>query len=721
MTKKLLTIAVIAGLAACSGQSVKQTLTDQANKVTATAPASLAGNPFMQESGLMYDMPAFDRIQDEHFLPAINEGMRQHLAEIHAIVANPEPANFANTIEAMERAGGMLGRVLPVFYNLSSADTNKTRQAVMTEISPKMAAHRDAITLNDALFQRVKAVYDQRNSLGLDAESKHLVEKYYEDFTSSGAELSDADKETLKGYNGQLAKLQTKFSQNVLAEVNKSAIHVKDKSRLKGLTDGMIASAAKAAKDRNMDGYVIALTNTTQQPPLELLEDRSLREQIYKASVARGTSGGEFDNREVIRNIAKLRAQRAELLGFDDFASGRLTLQTAKNKKAVNDLLYKLAPAAVANAKKEAADLQRIIDREGGGFKLQPWDWNYYTAKLRAERYNFDSAELKPYFEFNNVLENGVLYAAEKVYGLTFKKRPDLPTYHPDVTAYEVFDADGTSMAIFLADMYARPSKRGGAWMNSYVDQSKLLGKQPVVGQHLNIPKPADGQPTLMTYDEVNTLFHEFGHALHGILSNVKYPRFSGTSVPRDFVEYPSQVNEMWMTWPDILKNYAKHYKTGEPIPAKLLERVQAASKFNQGYATTEYLAASLLDQKWHQLPSSQIPDDVLAFEKAALADAGVDFYAVPPRYRTGYFSHVWGSGYAAGYYSYIWSEVLDAETVEWFKENGGMNRKNGDIFRNALLSRGGSMDAMSMFRSFRHRDPKIEPLLKRRGLDNAN
>ncbi|MEP6633841.1 MAG: M3 family metallopeptidase, partial [Luteimonas sp.] len=523
----------------------------------------------------------------------------------------------------------------------------------------------------------------------------------------------------LRDINGELASLGTKFNQNVLAEVNDSAVIIDTKAELAGLSDEQIASAAEEAKSRKLDGkYVITLLNTTGQPPETLLSNRATREKVYRASVVRGSRGNQWDNTGIVAKVAKLRAERAKMLGYPTHAAYVLADETAKTPETVNKMLAQLAPAAVANAKKEAADIQAIIDKEGGKFKVQAWDWAYYAEKVRQQQYAFDESQLKPYFEMKNVLENGVFFAANQEYGLTFKQRTDLPLYHPDTLTYDVFDADGKQLAIFIEDPYARPSKRGGAWMNSYVSQSTLMETQPVVANHLNIPKPAAGQPTLMTWTEVTTMFHEFGHALHGMFSNVKYPYFSGTSVPRDFVEFPSQVNEMWADWPAILANYAKHYQTGAPMPKELLDKVTASAKFNQGFKTTEYLGAALLDQRWHQLSVAQVPpaSGVMAFEAAALKRDGVDYPPVPPRYRTPYFSHMMG-GYSAGYYAYIWSEVLAANTVEWINQNGGLSRANGDRLRSTLLSRGGSKDASQLFVDFTGHEPQIEPLLVKRGL----
>ena len=677
-----------------------------------------ASNPFAKASTLPLQYPAFDKIKDEHFLPAYAAGMRENLAEIAAIANNPRPATFDNTIVAMERAGQLLARVSTIFSNLQGTDTNPKRDAINSEMAPKLAAHNDAIYLNAKLYQRVAALYAKRATLGLDAESLYLLERYNKDFVLAGAQLSPAQKVKLKAYNSQIAEKQTAFVQNLLKETNGSAVVVDTREELAGLSDAAIDAAAAEAKTRKLDGkYVLTLMNTTGQPPLALLTNRKTRERLMAASMARGSHGGASDNRQLVLDLARLRAERAVLLGSPNYAAYSLLEQTAKDTGAVNKLLAELAKPAVNNARKEAAEIQKIIDAEGGGFKVAAHDWDFYTGKVRAAKFNYDANDLKPYFELDNVLINGVFFAATKLYGITFKERKDLPVYHPDVRVFDVFDSNGKQLAIFLADMYARSTKQGGAWMNEYVSQSSLMNRMPVVANHLNIPKPPAGEPTLLTYDEVVTAFHEFGHALHGMFSDVKYPRFGGPNVPRDFVEYPSQVNEMWLAWPEVLSNYAKHYKTGEPMPKALLEKVQGAKKFNQGFMTTEYLAASLLDQRWHQLAPKDIPSDVLAFEAAALKDAGVDFAPVPPRYRTTYFSHSFSGGYSAGYYSYLWSEKLDADTVEWFKENGGLRRINGDHFRTMLLSRGGSQDALDMFRNFRGRDATIEPLLERRGL----
>ena len=677
-------------------------------------------NPFFSESSLYLKYPPFDKIKNEHYAPAFELGMKQHMQEIDSIALDKDLASFENTILAMEKAGSLLDRVSTVFYALTSAHTNDEMEKVRSEMAPKLSAHSDKILLNDALFQRVNTLYDNRMDLGLDNESVRLIEKYHTSFIRAGAKLNAEQKERLKAINSEIAVLQTNFSQNVLKEVNALAIVVDSKEKLEGLSESAIESASNEAKSRGMEGkYVIALKNTSGQPSLSSLKNRELRERIHTTSLSRGSRGGKFDNREILTNVLRLRAEKAKLLGYENHAAYTLEVQTAQTPQAVNERLGSLAPKSLANAKREASDLQEMINASGESFSLSSWDWDYYTEKVRAERYSFDASQLKPYFEMDNVLQNGVFFAANQLFGLSFTERFDLPTYQEDVRVFEVFEEDGSTLALFIFDGYARSSKRGGAWMNSYVSQSKLSGNLPVVANHQNVAKPPKGEPTLMSFDEVITMFHEFGHALHGMFSNVNYPYFSGTSVPRDFVEYPSQVNEMWAVWPSILKNYAIHYETGEPMPQELLDKVLETQKFNQGFATTEYLAASILDQALHQLNESEIPsaEELIAFEKQALEDGGIAFEAVPPRYRSTYFSHIIG-GYSAGYYSYIWSEVLDADTVDWFKENGGLRRENGDHFRLSLLSRGGSREALSLYKDFRGRDAEIQPLLDRKGLN---
>jgi peptidyl-dipeptidase Dcp len=590
-------------------------------------------------------------------------------------------------------------------------------QKLQREIAPKLAAHNDAITLDPALFARVKALYDTRDELSLDPESKRLLWRYYKDFVRAGATLAEADKEKLKALNAELATLQATFNQNVLKEVDASGVLVDTRAELAGLSEAQITAAADAARAAGREGFLLRLANTTEQPPLGSLENRSVRERVMKASLARGSRGGEFDNRETASLIAKRRAERAALLGYPNHAAFQLEEQTAGSVEVVNKLLAQIGPPALANARSEAAEMQKIVDAEGGSFPVAAWDWAYYAEKVRKARYAFDESQLRPYYELDRVLTDGVFYAAGRLYGLSFKERKDLPVYEPSVRVFDVFDKDGPPLALFVADFYARSNKNGGAWANAYVPQSGLLGTKPVIANHLNVPPPPKGEPTLLTPGEVRTMFHEFGHALHGMFSNVRYPRL--TSVPRDFVEYPSQVNEMWMSWPEVLRHYARHYQTGAPIPQELLDKVTAAQRFNQGFSTTELVAANVIDQAWHQRKAEELPaaDGVLAFEVKALADQGVDFAPVPPRYRSTYYSHIFAGAYSAGYYSYFWSEVLDAASVEWMKAHGGLNRENGDRFRATLLSCGGSDDAMTLFRNFTGGDPSIQPFLERRGL----
>lgn len=686
--------------------------------------ANDARNPFFADSPLPLHYPQFDKIQDAHFGPAFDAGMAEQLREIQAIADNPAKPTFENTIVAMEKSGRTLDRATSVFFNLVAADTNPTREKLQSDYSPKFAAHRDAIYLNPKLFARIQRLYQDRASLGLDAQGIRLVEQYHNDFIRAGAALDEAQKAKIKQINADLSTLATQFSQNVREEVNASAIVVDSRDELKGMSEEQIATAAETAKARKLDGkYVIALLNTTGQPAEAQLENRALREKLHKASISRNSRGNQFDNTAIVAKVVKLRAEKAKMLGHPSWAAYVQAEETAKTPANVNKMLAQLAPAAVANARKEAAELQATIDREQKAkgepsFQLQPWDWAFYTEKVRRAKYEFDESQLKPYLEMKNVLENGVFHAATQLYGITFKERSDLPKYHPDTWTYDVIDTDGKALAVFIFDPYARQSKRGGAWMNTYVSQSDLTGFKPVVANHLNIPKPSPGKPTLLTWDEVTTTFHEFGHALHGFFQAVKYPYFS-MNVPRDFVEYPSQVNEMWADWPSILANYAKHHQTGAPMPQELLDKVVATAKFNQGFATTEYLGAAILDQSLHQADANALPasDAVMAFEAAALNKGGVAYAPIPPRYRTPYFSHIMG-GYGAGYYAYIWSEVLDANTVDYIKENGGLTRAIGDRLRKQVLAPGGSIDPAKLFPNFTGHEARIEPLLKKRGLD---
>ena len=677
-------------------------------------------NPFYEESPLYLNYPRFDRIQDAHYLPAFERGMEEELEEIEAIVNQPDQPSFDNTILALELTGQLLDRVARVFYAISSAHTNDEIRALEQQLAPRLAGHEDNILLNPDLFERVGIIYEQRDDLTLEPESMRLLEKYYTEFVRGGAALSVPEQQHMKELNAEIASFETLYSQNILSEVNDLAVIVDTEEELTGLDQALITAAREEAAARDLDGkYVLPLLNTSSQPALASLQNRALREIIHSISLSRGSRGGDFDNTEVLSNVLRLRAERAQLLGYDNHAHFILEDRTAQTVAAVNNRLAELTTPALANVNREAVDLQQMIYDDGQDFELASWDWDFYTEKLRLARYDFDAKELRPYFELNNVLLKGVFFAAEQLYGITFKEQISLPVYQEDVRVFEVYDTTGTTLAIFVADFYARPTKRGGAWMNSYVSQSNLLNTRPIVANHLNITKPLEGEVTLLTFDEVTTMFHEFGHALHGMFSAVEYPYFSGTSVPRDFVEYPSQVNEMWAIWPEVLANYAIHYETGQSMPQELLEKVLSTQTFNQGFETTEYLAASILDQALHQLNPDEIPvgDEIMEFERSTFEGAGIVLDSVPPRYRSTYFNHIMG-GYHAGYYSYIWSEVLDADSVDWFKENGGLTRENGDHFRQTLLSRGGADDAMTLFRKFRGRDPDITPLLERRGLN---
>ncbi len=670
-------------------------------------------NPLLSRSPLPYELPDFAKLTDEHYLPAFEHAVQSHNVEIAAILADPN-VTFENTIVAMERSGDLLNSMLMVFYNKSSSDTNDTLQEIEAEIAPRLAAHMDSIRLNPELFARIQELASKRESLGLDAESDWLLTKYQKDFKFAGAELTAEQRKRVGEINEKISGLEAEFDKRLLADSNDLAIHLADASRLAGLSDAEIASCKKAAEVRGLDGYVIPLLNYSGHPLLANLEDRSLREEILKATLSRGGRKNSNDTSEVVKQLLDLRREKAKLFGYANYVDYVTAQQTAGSGANVHSVLRKIAPAARANAEREGALLQELMNLETSG-SLEAWDWSRYTEQFRTKKYSIDTSVLKPYFEVRKVLEDGVFFAANKLYGMVFTRRDDLVGYHPDNWIYQVDYEDGSKCGLYLFDPFARPSKRGGAWMNNLVDQSRLLGKLPVVVNNMNIPKPADGDPALMTLDEVNTLFHEFGHTLHGLLSDVHYPRFSGTSVERDFVEFPSQVNEMWMLWPEVLQNYAVHYKTGEKLSLDWVEKLTAAEGFNQGFETTHYLQAAILDLALHSQEST--PEDLVAFESQAIADYGLDYSPVPTRYRTNYFAHIFAGGYSAGYYGYIWSEILDAESVDWFKQNGGLTRENGKKFAEGLLSRGGSKDSMTLVRELLGREPKIEPLLRRRGL----
>jgi peptidyl-dipeptidase Dcp len=709
-------------------------------------------NPLFEPSTLPYQLPPFAEIREEHYAPALERAMAEHLEEIAAIAADPAAPTFSNTIVALELAGQLLRRVWMLFQNQTNSDTTAGLQALQAEFNPRMAGHWDAIRLDGALFARIRAVYEEWGREesagaaggagaadgagdGAGPAAGRLVERYYADFVRAGALLGDADKARLREMNAELARLGTQFEQNLFEDTRARAVVVSSEDELAGLSpDAIRAAAANAAAYGYSGQYLLSLQLPSNQALLASLARRSVRERLYLASVERGVDS----NPSVVLRIARLRAERAALLGYPNHAAYEVADQTAKSVPAVESLLRQLVAPAMANAAREREALRAAFAADGHPVEsFAPWDWQYYAEKVRKRDYEVDAADLRPYFELERVLWDGVFYAAGKVYGLRFEERTDLVGYHKDVRVFEVFEEGGDAVGLFVGDYYARESKRGGAWMNYLVPQSHLLGTKPVAVNNLNLTKPADGEPTLLTFDEVRTLFHEFGHALHGLLSDIYAPRLQGMLVPRDFVEYPSQVNEMWMVWPEVLANYARHYQTGEPIPEPLVQRMEAARRFGQGFKTVEYLGATLLDWAWHKIPVTAVADlgrgdgdgdgdgngdeggadGVLAFEAAALQEAGIAFAEIPPRYRTTYFAHAWQFGYAAGYYSYIWSEVLDADTVEWFRENGGMTRANGDTFRRELLARGYSVDPMEAFRAFRGRDPEIRPLLARRGL----
>ena len=690
----------------------------------ANAQALPPENPFSAPSTLPYQVPPFDKIKDAHFLPAFEAGMAEQRQEVDAIAKNTEAPTFENTLVALERSGRLLSRVSRVFYNLNSSDTNDERQKIDTEMAPRLTAHGDAISMDPALFSRLKALYEGRGALGLDAESAQLLDRYYRQFTRSGALLSETDKTALKEINKTLASLTTKFDQNLMKGAKNGAVVVDSAAELDGLSPGQIGAAAEAAKERGLAGkWVITLQNTTIQPPLDQLKSRALRERIYRASIARN-NGGEADNTALVVEIVKLRARQAKLLGYANYAAYSLEDESARSPEAVNKMLGQLGPAALLKAKSEAADIQGLIDAEAKAagvkpFTLQPWDWAYYAQKARKARYSFDEAQVKPYFELDRVIKDGVFYAAQVLYGLSFKERADLPVYHPDVKVYEVFNADGSQLGLLYRDDFERPNKDGGAWMESFVDQSGLFGLKPVVTNNLNIPKPPAGQPALLTLDEVVTLYHEFGHALHGLFSDVKYPALAGLSVPADFAEYPSQINEMFVREPEILAHFARHYQTGEPMPKALQDKVLAAQTYGEGSGTSEYVAAAMIDQAWHQLSEKETPpvSRVMAFEEAALTKNGMSFNPIPPRYHTPYFAHAFSGGYQAAYYAYIWSEVLARDTGNWFHRHGGLTRANGDFFRAKVLSRGRTLEPGVMFEQFYGGAPEIGPLLDWRGL----
>jgi len=709
------------GFAACSPSSDTADTQKQV-AVPAVAPdGAQAENPFFTASTLPFQAPPFDKIKESDYGPAIEEGMRQHLAEIEAIAGSAEAPSFDNTLVAMERSGALLSRVMPVFNAVTGANTSDALQKLQEDLAPKLAEYQDAIYLNEKLFQRIATLYDGSAALNLDAESARLLDVTYRQFVANGAKLSAAEKEQLKALNKEESTLSTQFGNRLLGAAKDGAVVVDSADALSGLSEAEIAAAAAAAKDRGLEGkWVLTLQNTTQQPALQALQNRDTRQKLFEASWNRAERGDANDTRDIIARIAEIRAQQAKLLGFPNYAAWKLQDQMAKTPDTAIQFMQNLVPAATARAAREAADIQAVIDQQKAGFKLAAWDWNHYAEQVRKAKYDLDESEVKPYFELNRVLEDGVFYAATQLYGLTFKERKDLPVYQSDVRVFEVFDKDGSSLALFYVDYFKRDNKNGGAWMDNLVGQSTLLGTKPVVYNVCNFAKPAEGQPALISFDDATTMFHEFGHALHGIFAAQKYPSISGTATARDFVEFPSQFNEYWATEPKVFANYAKHYQTGAPMPAELVEKIKKAATFNKGYDMTELVAAALLDMHWHSLAVDAAKQDPDAFEKQVLGADKIWLEAVPPRYRSSYFLHIWGNGYAAGYYAYLWTQMLADDSFEWFQEHGGMTRENGDRYRAMILSRGNSEDLATLYREFRGEDPSVEAMLVHRGLKEA-
>ncbi len=677
-------------------------------------------NPLFEASSLSWNAPPFDKIVDAHYMPAFLAGMAAQLEEVDTIANNPAPATFANTLIELEKSGALLNRVANAFFAVAGAHTNDTLQQLQQDVAPLLSAHGDSIHLNGLLFERVQQVYLQRDTLELDAESRRLLELTYDGFVKSGALLPDNEKQQLSALNMEQATLQAKFQNSILAAMKQGGLNVLTRQELDGLTDEEIQAASVAASSRGMQGFYLSLQNTTQQPALASLRRRDTRRALWQASLQRAERGNDHDTRELVARIAQLRSQRAAMLGFTNYASWKLSDQMARDPKAVTAFLDKLMPAALAGVDREAAAMQRLLDEEGDGSKLEPSDWAFYTERVRQREFALSEDEVKAYFELNRVFEDGVLFASTELYGITFARRQDLPVWHPDVVVYEVQNEDGSHLALLYCDFFRRDTKRGGAWMTSLVQQSRLLGMAPIVCNICNYTKPAEGSPALLDSDEVQTLFHEFGHALHGLFSQATYPSLSGTHVPRDFVEFPSQFNEHWASYPAVFENYARHWKTGEVMPADLQQKLRATKNFNGGHALTEVLAAAELDMQWHTLPADAAVEDVVAFEQTALQRAGVAVPLVPPRYRSTYFSHSIGGGYAAGYYAYLWAEMLDSDAYEWFKSHGGLTRANGDRLREFVLSRGNTGDPAELYREWAGRDPGIGPMLQQRGIPDS-
>ncbi len=714
----ILAAAISLALAACSSPE-SSSVTTPAPTTSAPAPAEKpATNPFFAPSALPFQAPDFGAITDADYLPAFEEGMRQQLAEIAQITANPEPANFDNTFLPLEKSGAVLDRVTRTFMGVVQADTNPERQKIQEAVVPKLAEHSDAIHLDAKLFERIKAVHEHRADAGLDAEQMRVVEETYKGFVKAGAELDEAGKAALRQINAEEATLANDFHNRLVAGAAAGAVVVEDAAQLAGLSDSDLSAAAEDARARGLDGkWVLSLQNTTQQPWLASLQNRELRARVLAASQTRAEHGDANDTRAIILRLTQLRAQKATLMGFENYAAYNLTDQMAGTPANALKLLTDTVPAATAKARSELADIQQVVDAEHGGFKATAADWDFYAEKVRKAKFDLDEALIRPYLELDNVLQNGVFYAASQLYGISFKERHDIPVYNPDVRVFEVSDADGTPLALFYADYFKRDSKSGGAWMDVFVEQNGLEGHRPVIFNVCNFNKPAPGQPALLTWDNVTTMFHEFGHALHGMFSNTKYPSLAGTMVPRDFVEFPSQFNEHWAMDPKVFANYARHYQSGEPMPQELVARINKAGTFNQGYGTTEYLASALLDLAWHSVPAGTDIADADVFEAEALKAAKVDLPEVPPRYHSTYFDHIWGGGYSAGYFAYFWADVINHDAFAWFTEHGGLNRENGQAFRDGILSIGNTRDLATAYREFRGHDPEVGPLLKARGL----
>jgi peptidyl-dipeptidase Dcp len=708
--EKLSTLAIgilLVSLEACNSNSEQKKSMKDAH--------DLAVNPLMHASTLPFQAPDFTKIKNSDFAPAFKEGLREQMSEIEKIALNSEAPTFENTLVALEKSGQLLHRVNSVFNMLSGANTDSVLQKLSEDIAPKLAALQDAVYLNDKLYERFKTIYQNKDEPNLDKESARLLEYYHTEFIRAGANLSANDKDKLKKINEEEATLSAKFTNQLLAAAKAGAFVTDNKESLKGLSEGALNSAAQASAKK--DKWMLPLQNTTQQPALQSLENRETRHQLFMASWSRAEKGDKNDTRATIQRLAVIRAQKAHLLGFANYAAWNLQDQMAKTPEAVQSFLSKLVPAATAKARNEAAVLQTVIDNEKGGFQLQPWDWNYYAEKVRKTRFDLDENQVKPYFELYHVLENGVFYAATQLYGLTFKRRTDIPVYNEAMSVYTVYNSDNSELGLFYCDYFKRDNKSGGAWMSNVVDQSKLLGTKPAIYNVCNFTKPAPGEPALISFDDVSTMFHEFGHALHGFFASQTYPSLSGTNVARDFVEFPSQFNEHWALEPKVFEHYAVHYKTAKPMPAELVEKIKKSQKFNQGYAFTEILAAANLDMVWHTITAGDSVRSTDDFETAALKRTHLDLAQVSPRYRSTYFLHIWGNGYAAGYYAYSWAEMLDDDAYLWFKENGGMTRANGQRFRDMILSRGNTEDYNKMFFDFRGHKPDIQPMLENRGL----